>query len=293
MSFFKLEKIIWAVDPFAEPKDLQMSAAWAIRALSKSSHASVEPVYLFGVDFQKILDEIPGDFQKEVLASAQDEMKEILNRVQIPNIKPLHILSVTQPSLRERVRGLLDYTEESSSNLIVLSTHARKGLKRLLVGSFAETMILYSNIPMLVVNPSWNHVPQFEHILFPTDFSNETLSVFEYVLDLAKSLKSKITLFHKIQPPWLPFTDIPFSNVTFFKELLQNEIEARQVDAQKFQDLAKPRGINVSLHVDYDPIGPIEDAILAYSQKEPSLIVMAANSDPKAASFLGSVREIL
>jgi len=46
---------------------------------------------------------------------------------------------------------VLKYAEEEMCDLIVLSTHGRSGITRLLMGSVAESIVRHSKIPVLSV----------------------------------------------------------------------------------------------------------------------------------------------
>ena len=46
---------------------------------------------------------------------------------------------------------LVDYADEQGANLLVLGTHGRTGLMHLLMGSFAETVMRQSHLPLLVI----------------------------------------------------------------------------------------------------------------------------------------------
>lgn len=48
---------------------------------------------------------------------------------------------------------ILGYIDEHHIDLVVMGTHGRKGLDRVLFGSVAERVIKNANIPVLVVNP--------------------------------------------------------------------------------------------------------------------------------------------
>ena len=48
---------------------------------------------------------------------------------------------------------ILDYAQAAAIDLIVMSTHGRGGLRRLLVGSVTDRIIRAGNCPVLVVHP--------------------------------------------------------------------------------------------------------------------------------------------
>ncbi|MCW3481860.1 universal stress protein [Neisseriaceae bacterium JH1-16] len=51
---------------------------------------------------------------------------------------------------RELARTLVDYATGHAADLIVLGTHGRTGLRHLLLGSFAETVLQESPVPLLI-----------------------------------------------------------------------------------------------------------------------------------------------
>ena len=46
---------------------------------------------------------------------------------------------------------ILDFAKERGADVLAMSTHARTGLSRLVVGSIAETLIRHATIPCLVI----------------------------------------------------------------------------------------------------------------------------------------------
>ncbi|MBI5895203.1 MAG: universal stress protein [Desulfobacterales bacterium] len=49
--------------------------------------------------------------------------------------------------------AIMNYITDNKINLVVMGTHGRKGLDRVLFGSVAERVIKTSRVPVLVVNP--------------------------------------------------------------------------------------------------------------------------------------------
>lgn len=48
-------------------------------------------------------------------------------------------------------QGLIDTSEQLQSDLIVMASHGRKGIKRLLLGSETLSVLTHANIPVLVL----------------------------------------------------------------------------------------------------------------------------------------------
>ena len=81
----------------------------------------------------------------EVLAEAREAAKNAgLADVQA------HLL-VSSKGAKEMAQGLVDYADSHGADLIVIGTHGRTGLMHLLMGSFAETVMRQSHLPLLVI----------------------------------------------------------------------------------------------------------------------------------------------
>ncbi|MFB6311034.1 MAG: universal stress protein [Salinirussus sp.] len=50
-------------------------------------------------------------------------------------------------------REIVAYAEEAGADLIVMTTHGRTGVERLLLGSVAEKVVRLSRVPVLTVRP--------------------------------------------------------------------------------------------------------------------------------------------
>lgn len=85
----------------------------------------------------------------------------------------------------------------SGSGLIVMSTHGRSGLKRLVAGSVASKVIQMSNKPVLLLRPtgSWrSRTTSFKHLLVALDGSSYSERVLPYVRFIAQNFGSDVTL---------------------------------------------------------------------------------------------------
>ncbi|MGN6834489.1 universal stress protein, partial [Neisseria sp. P0022.S010] len=61
-----------------------------------------------------------------------------------------HLL-IANKGAREMAQDLVDYADENGADLLVLGTHGRTGLMHLLMGSFAETVMRQSHLPLLII----------------------------------------------------------------------------------------------------------------------------------------------
>ena len=104
--------------------------------------------------------------------------------------------------------------EEQEIDLLVLGTHGRTGLGKLLMGSVAEQIVRQANCPVLTVGPG---VPvtervgksrherdlppvqvKFGNILYATDFKPDVVEGSSYAVSLAREFQAHLTLLHVI-----------------------------------------------------------------------------------------------
>lgn len=60
-------------------------------------------------------------------------------------------LAVSTKGARDMAQQLVDFAEAQQADLLVLGTHGRTGLMHLLMGSFAETVMRQSTLPLLIL----------------------------------------------------------------------------------------------------------------------------------------------
>lgn len=95
--------------------------------------------------------------------------------------------------------GILEVAAETGADLIVMGTHGRTGLGRLLLGSIAEQVLHASTLPTLLVRPKPGveaPTPKVEHILCPVDNSPASRRALELATWLAHCAGATVTALH-------------------------------------------------------------------------------------------------
>jgi nucleotide-binding universal stress UspA family protein len=98
---------------------------------------------------------------------------------------------------------LAGYAKRNDVDLIVISSHGRRGIARLSLGSVTDSLIRGTTIPVLVVKPKASYLaPQatkeFHHLVVPLDGSALAEQILERVVPLAKVEEAEITLLHVV-----------------------------------------------------------------------------------------------
>ena len=96
---------------------------------------------------------------------------------------------------------ILDRAAAMPSDLIVMGTHGRSGLDRLVLGSVTEKVIRKATCPVLTVPPPMEDVAPaaFTRILCAIDFSDTSLRALEYAVSLKQDTGAHLTLVHVVE----------------------------------------------------------------------------------------------
>jgi nucleotide-binding universal stress UspA family protein len=108
----------------------------------------------------------------------------------------------------EAASVLRDLTTTVSADLVVLGTHGRSGIRRLVMGSVAEEVFRQAPCAALTVGPKvTSDAPReidFPHILYATDFSPESLAAAPFAACLAQEFESQLTFLNVVKLPLEP-----------------------------------------------------------------------------------------
>lgn len=280
-------KILWAVDPFVRDQAVNRRTAKAVSILASQWNASILPVYVFG-QAGTILKSHPF-LVRDMQLDGEVRLERLVGGLDFPEREPLFILEASGPELRSLVDELLLLSKKKKVGLIAMGTHARKGLERLLYGSFAETLIHRADVPLYVINPQGAISKRLNHVLFPTDFSAESKAAFKRVIAFARELRANLTIFHVLKLDDVIWGEPGMGIYPAPADLLPQEIKNRTSEAERWAELARASGVITSFEVERRVTGTVCDAVVEIAQRRATLIAMAAHSGPLATALLGSV----
>jgi len=113
-------------------------------------------------------------------------------------------------------KNLAGIIEENHIDLIIVGTHGRSGLGKLLLGSVAEDILRHASCPVLTVGPKVSGHPklpafrkrgrdlaplelELREIVFATNFDQDSVLVAQEAVSLAQEFCSRLTLVHVIE----------------------------------------------------------------------------------------------
>ena len=100
---------------------------------------------------------------------------------------------------------LSEVLKKDEIDLIVLGTHGRTGLEKLLLGSSAEEVFRRSRVPVLTIGPAVRNGAhnggRFRSVLFATDFNIVSKVAAAYAVSLAQENQARLILLHVLPEP--------------------------------------------------------------------------------------------
>jgi len=103
------------------------------------------------------------------------------------------------------LRTILAHAEETDADVLVMATHGRRGIDRLLIGSIAEHVVRAAPCAVLVVGPRAEAPPAAgARILVPIDFSAHSEGALRHAVGLAEGYDATVDLVHAVHVPTLP-----------------------------------------------------------------------------------------
>ena len=153
--------------------------------------------------------------------------------------------------------AIVKAVQRSRPDLIVMSTHGRGTLSRFWLGSVADYVIRHTSVPVLLVKPSEGSAlsttaQPITSILVPMDLSEGPLAILDPVSAIAGLTKSRITLFHVIEPvvSAADFIESSSSHATPMSRLIETKRAEAQRKLEIIADRLRSKGYSVATKVD-------------------------------------------
>lgn len=109
--------------------------------------------------------------------------------------------------------AIVDAAREHEIDLVVIGTHGRTGLSRVLLGSVAENVVRHAPCSVLVARPTSGESGRFQHILCPVDFSPASRAAADLAAELAARNHASLDLLHVIELPVAYSGELPVADM--------------------------------------------------------------------------------
>jgi nucleotide-binding universal stress UspA family protein len=285
----KPKQIWWAVNLLQDNRQVLEHGLQSLLPHAKALNAMIVPVCY--IDPYKSINELSHNFPLfPVLRDSTKSLKDRANSVLLSIGKKTDRAYLSEaiylthseevpPTLRDKVLKLSSKAKSSKAVFVALSSHGYTGLKRLYMGSFTETYTQLTKGASLVLNPNSRVASKIKRIIFATDFSQQSLSAFDSLLQIYGKANVKITVVHY---------------------LARYETEAAKSNMKKFEKQfvanTKKHGVSATFKLlnQTGEFAPSKEILSFTSSLKADLIALTAQSGELKSLILGALsREIL
>lgn len=294
---FRMKKIIWSIDAFEEKEDLQSKAARVLGVFQNKTYAQIEPVFVLGSTELNWPVDYSTEWMREFQTNLRVHLEDVLLTTGFPHILTPKILVEPLASTGAAVETLLDYATKQQADMLIVSSHGRRGLDRFFLGSFAETLLVHSAIPVLVIGAGIKVEPQFSKILFPTEFGDYSREIFRRTISAAKQMNASVSIYHAVPMPARIVMDTGYypslygveGEMVSLEDFLRIQADQQTKRAQTWSDWAKSEGVTCDFRI--ETVGEqVDDLICREAARHGcDLIMMEGQSGPIKVALLGSI----
>lgn len=295
-------KILWSIDVFDDLPEVRAKSIRVLRRLAQGRELSIDPVSVLNPAVLGVDTDFVGPWTETYAPLVKKALTQALKDVDLPGLQEARVLGNPRASLGVSVDLLVKHAVDGEYDLILTGSHGRKGLSRMVLGSFAESLLLRTKTPVLVVG---NHADPWGpdqdvnrplHFLFANDLADPHSGLLDEVFQAAAIYSAKVTILSVIPTPaelavqsgiyllsggWVSAAD--YVNLDWKRRLeVGNAIALR---AKEFYDVV------CEVHVDECfPAMSIGDSICAHAKSlGVDFIAMAAEDGPVATALIGAI----
>lgn len=250
-------------------------------ALARSAAARL--ILVRAAQARTLLDVDASDAQYGVVSRAEHDLEATSARLRETGLEAEDHVYYDSP-----VPAILDAARQHHADLIVMSTHGRSGLGRMVYGSVADDILRHAAIPVLLVPATIDHAWPADRpltVLVPLDGSELAEEALGSAGVLAELLGARLHLLRVVEPPSYPlygdgYAYIPFDNDAELRDARQYLEE----QAKKLDD----RGMQVEIEV---AVGPPSTVVARIArERQVDVVAMATHGRSGLARLvLGSV----
>jgi len=209
---------------------------------------------------------------EDLLGSARRDAQERFDRL---------LGSVAGSGLRTRIRleqgppaqRILEVATQEAADLLIVGTHGRTGLERIVLGSVADRMVRQATCPVLTARATPGREPRAEirRICYATDFSPTARAAWSWVVALASATGAKVDLVHVTLEP-VPDRHLPSEEIGRMAQFLHDQGRA---EAERFLERSTLARERVRVHLTQGVPG--EQIVRRAQDADSDLIVMGTH----------------
>ncbi|WP_232702919.1 universal stress protein [Halobacterium wangiae] len=171
------------------------TAASVAIALADRFDAAVHAVHV--VDLSDVPSSVQSDATTELQRQGEAAVESVADRAADTDVPvTTRVLESPRPVHEE----LLDYVADEGVDLVVMGTHGRTGLARIVLGSVTERLLRVSPVPVLTVHEDSGLDTAPESVLVPTDGSDAANAAADRAVALAAATGAGLQVVYVVDP---------------------------------------------------------------------------------------------
>ncbi len=295
-----MRRIVWAIDPFEATQGNIERMKRTLRFLRNQQPFETLPVSIFVTpDRENLPEMLPSAVQDREREATKRALNSVVQELGVPDVHDPQVVNGDASVHYDPARALIRYAHSENADAVLLATKGKHGLARWILGSFAESLVLHADLPILVVGP--NAAPPSSatapRILFSTEASAAAEPIFQSVLTIAKDFGLGLTISHVMRAGIEPAVQSAALLVGggWLPAATTQEDEGRAERISRAW-VAQARAVGVSAELSLNTGGPdLSKAILQEAHAlRPAFLAVASYSSAFEAAVLGSVaRELM
>lgn len=208
------------------PTDFSKEAEYALKVAAQLAKTYGSEIYLIhllelpmhGVDALSTYNELPETMF--FMKMANQKLETLLANDYLEGLK-IHV--TIKPDYA--YSGIIEKSKEYKIDMIIMGSHGASGVREIFMGSIAEKVVRFSDIPVMVIKK--DHVDfKVKDFVFASNFKKESTDTYKQAIKIAKLFDAKIHLLMVNTPSNFMTTlnaekrifyfvkDIPFENYT-------------------------------------------------------------------------------
>lgn len=279
-------KYIWAFDPFDKNKKLNKRAVALVSSIL-SSKEKVEVVFVASPNYTELSTAFEVSEKDRFSLYPESLIQTAMKKLGVKTSKCTVLVEKTL-SMTNSVRQLASYLNRSKTTVAIVASRAKTGLSRLVMGSFAESLVHFSPVDLLIFNETSKINEQSpKTLLFAHDYSKSADKGLERAIDYAKNWGCKLHVIHIPDPAY----SFKFSGQGDEVEYYRKRVRHKLARIEKKVELA---GVLGSVELDPRWNNPAERILKRASIVGADFVLVVAKSGKLASLLGGSVtRQVL
>lgn len=289
----KMGPVIWAMDP-STINDEVVRRFQSLLSSLKCEENEVFPATIFSPFDLGWLSPVGKELKSRTLKALTEKVKKQWDQHGINHDKAGFIIAEST-SKRDQALALIQFAMRKKAKMIIVGSGAKSRNNLTGLGSFSETLISLSPVPVLVIGESVETFHPITKILFPTDFSQSSVATFKKVVQMAKTYGAEVILYHFLNLEQGPMAfGIPWGyEIRWLDEYWKMHSDLRQEEGDKLSTWAARHGVKCQFICDRKT-GVLSERIMEVAKNnQVDLLPIAVKRGPWSQVILGgTVRHI-